>query len=103
VGEEELEELRNKKIKERLLQYQQAREIELKKKIALRYVVDGDAYERLMNVRLANPVLYDQVVTMLLYLQQNGQIKGKVSDAQLKEILAKLTARKEPEIEIKRK
>lgn len=103
MGEDELEELRARKLKEKLLRYQQAREIELRKKAALKYVVDADGYERLMNVRLANPELYDQVVSLLLYLQQNGQIKGKVSDAQLREILAKLTARKEAEIEFKRK
>jgi programmed cell death protein 5 len=101
LGEDELE--GQKELKERLMKYQQARELEMQKKLALKYIVDAQAYERLMNVRLANPALYDQLVTMLVYLYQNKQIKGKVTDEQLKGILARITARKEPEITFKKK
>lgn len=103
MGENEIEDLRNQKLRERLQKYQQAREIEMQKKVALKYLVDAQAYERLMNVKIANPALYDQIVTMLVYLQQNGQLKGKVSEKQIKTILAKLTARKESEITFKKK
>ena len=101
MGENDLE--GQKELKERLMKYQQARELEMQKKFALKYIVDAQAYERLMNVRIANPALYDQLVTMLIYLYQNKQVKGKVTDEQLKGILAKLTARKEPEITFKKK
>jgi len=101
VGENEQE--GQKELKERLMKYQQARELEMQKKFALKYIVDSQAYERLMNVRIANPALYDQLVTMLIYLYQNKQVKGKVTDEQLKSILAKVTARKEPEITFKKK
>jgi len=103
LGENELDEMRNQKLKENLQRYQQARELEMRKKFALKYIVDAAAYERLMNVRLANPALYDQIVTMLIYLYQNKQVKGKVTEEQLKTILAKITARKEPEITFKKK
>jgi programmed cell death protein 5 len=95
--------LRDQKQRENLQRYQQARELEMQKKFALKYIVDAEAYERLMNVRLANPALYDQIVSMLIYLYQNKQVKGKVSDEQLKAILAKVTARKEPGITFKKK
>ncbi|NYZ76493.1 hypothetical protein H0N98_04550 [Candidatus Micrarchaeota archaeon] len=103
MGEDELEGMRDKELKERLLKYQQVRELEMQKKFALKYIVDAQAYERLMNVKIANPALYDQIVTMLIYLYQNKQVKGKVTDAQLKAILAKITARKEPEITFRKK
>jgi programmed cell death protein 5 len=103
VGEAELDDRRNQDLKERLQKYQQSRELEMQKKFALKYIVDAQAYERLMNVRIANPALYDQIVTMLIYLYQNKQVKGKVTDEQLKAILAKITARKEPEITFKKK
>jgi programmed cell death protein 5 len=101
LGENEADS--QKELKERLTKYQQARELEMQKKFALKYIVDAQAYERLMNVRIANPALYDQLVTMLIYLYQNKQVKGKVTDEQLKAILAKVTARKEPEITFKKK
>lgn len=103
MEENEPEDLRNQKLKERLLRYQQARELEMQKKIALKYIVDAQAYERLMNVRLANPALYDQVVTMLVYLYQNKQLKGKVTEEQVKAVLARITARNEPSITFKKK
>ena len=103
MGDDELEGVRNKELKERLQKYQQTRELEMQKKFALKYIVDAQAYERLMNVRLANPALYDQIVTLLIYLYQNKQVKGKVTDEQLKGILVKLTARKESEITFKKK
>ncbi len=101
MGENEAE--GQKELRERLMKYQQARELEMQKKFALKYIVDAQAYERLMNVRIANPALYDQLVTMLVYLYQNKQVKGKVTDEQLKTILARITARKEPEIIFKKK
>ena len=103
MEEDELGDIRNKELKERLQKYQQTRELEMQKKFALKYIVDAPAYERLMNVKIANPALYDQIVTMLIYLYQNKQVKGKVTDEQLKAILAKITARKEPEITFKKK
>ncbi|MCX6776367.1 MAG: DNA-binding protein [Candidatus Micrarchaeota archaeon] len=103
MEDDELEGIRNKELRGRLQKYQQARELEMQKKFALKYIVDAQAYERLMNVRLANSALYDQIVSLLIYLYQNKQVKGKVTDEQLKEILAKLTARKESEITFKKK
>ncbi|MCX6775337.1 MAG: hypothetical protein NT130_00595, partial [Candidatus Micrarchaeota archaeon] len=62
MEDDEFEGIRNKELRGRLQKYQQARELEMQKKFALKYIVDAQAYERLMNVRLANSALYDQIV-----------------------------------------
>ncbi len=56
-----------------------------------------------MNVRIANPELYSQLLDLLIGLVQSNKIRGKVSDSQLKQLLVQLTARPEPSIQIKHK
>ena len=103
VDDEELDELRTQKLEERLAEFQKKQEIESQKKAILKHIVTAEAYERLMNVRIANQFLYDQVVTTLIYLYQNKQIKGKVSEEQVKKLLERVTARKESKIHILKK
>jgi programmed cell death protein 5 len=103
IDDEELDEARSQKLEERLAEFQKRQEIEAQKKSILRHIVTPEAYERLMNVRIANQFLYDQVVTTLIYLYQNKQIKGKVSDEQVKKLLERVTARKESKIQILKK
>ena len=100
MDEEALAELR----KRRIAELQQAQEMESQKKTLLRSLVDAKAYERLMNVHLANPELYDQLVNLIAYLYRGGQVKGKISEAQVLQLLGKLRGReREPTITIKRK
>ncbi|MGC8548017.1 MAG: DNA-binding protein [Candidatus Micrarchaeia archaeon] len=80
-----------------------ALQIEEQKKKILRQVLEPNAYERLMNVRIANPELYSQLLDLLIGLVQSNKIRGKVSDSQLKQLLVQLTARPEPSIQIKHK
>lgn len=100
MNAEELEELRQKKLQE----MQQAQAMDMQKKHLLKNLVEPKAYERLMNVRLANPELYDQLISLLAYLFKSGQVKGKVSEAQVLQLLSKLTgARREPTITVSRR
>jgi len=100
MDEEELADLRRK----RMAELQQAQEMESQKKSLLRSLVDAKAYERLMNVRLANPELYDQLVSLIAYLYRGGQVKGKITEAQVLQLLTKLRGReREPTITVKRK
>ena len=100
MDEEELADLRRK----RMAELQQAQEMESQKKSLLRSLVDAKAYERLMNVRLANPELYDQLVSLIAYLYRGGQVKGKITEAQVLQLLGKLRGReREPTITVKRK
>ena len=69
----------------------------------LRQSVEPAAYERLQNIRLSNPELYEQLVKLVLYLRQHGQT-GKVSEEMLKQLLNKiLSQRKESKISFARK
>ena len=97
--EEGVEEL----VQKRLAAMQQAQALEAQKKYLLKHMVDQKAYERLMNVRLANPQLYDQVIGVLISLYKAGRIQGKVSEAQIIQLLAKMSeGKREPTITIKR-
>lgn len=83
TNENQLEEARKRKL------------IELKIKQNLLQVLDGVAYERLMNVKIANEDLYAQIVNLLLYLYQNGQIKGRIGEPELKNLLSRVLSKKE--------
>ncbi len=82
--------------------YKRMQEEQQKKEI-LRKFLDGEAYERMMNVRISNPDLYDQVIGLIIQLVQSQRISGKMSDAQLRSILERATYRPEPKIEFKHK
>lgn len=97
MNEDESEQIKQ----QRLQQLQQKREQEGQIKVALMKVLEPKAYERMMNVRIANEDLYMRVSSALL--QYSSQAQKKISDGELKELLIKLTRKKEGSIEIKRK
>ncbi|MDD5318072.1 MAG: DNA-binding protein [Candidatus ainarchaeum sp.] len=100
MNENELAELKRKRIAE----LQQAQEMESQKKSLLKNLLEPAAYERVMNVRLASPELYDQLVGMVAYLYKAGQIRGKLGEGQVLQILSKLRGSgREPTITVKRK
>lgn len=103
ADENDLAALRAQKLREKIQQIQEAQEREEQKKHALKYLCSPEAFQRLMNVKLANPSLYEQVSSVLIYLAQSKQLGGKVSEEQLKKLLAKLSEKKEGKIEIRRK
>jgi programmed cell death protein 5 len=100
MEEQELAELRKKRAEE----LRRAQEMEGQKRMLLKNLVDSAAYERLMNVRLANPELYDQLVAVMAQLYRAGQIRGKIGEAQVVQLLHRLRGSdREPTITIKRK
>ena len=100
MDEGQLEELRQKKLQE----IQQAQAMDAQKKLLLKNLVEPKSYERLMNVRLANPELYDQLISLLAYLFKSGQVKGKIGEAQVLQLLSKLSGgRREPTITVSRR
>jgi DNA-binding TFAR19-related protein (PDSD5 family) len=56
-----------------------------------------------MNVRIANPELYEKVVNSLAYVAQSGKQMAKVTDEQLRELLSKMTEKRETSIEFRHK
>ena len=96
-GEQENE--RTKILQQKL----QALQVEQQKRsVVKRYLTPG-AYDRLMNVRLANFELYSQLVDMLIAMAQGKRISGQISEEQLKQVLGRMTYRKESTIEFKHK
>jgi len=79
----------------------QNEELERIKKEALRNVLTKEAMERLGRVRLVNPMLSQQIELYLLQLLQTGQIKDKIDDTKLREILTVISEKRK--FKIKRK
>ncbi|MBN2203264.1 MAG: hypothetical protein JW700_03725 [Candidatus Aenigmarchaeota archaeon] len=65
-------------------------------------VLSKEALERLGRVKIANPVLSTQLELYLVQLYQSGQLKGKIDDKKLKQILNVLVPKKR-KTKIKRK
>lgn len=97
--DDELEEIQRKKIQERL----RAAYIEEKKRELLNKYLEPEAYDRITNVKHANPELYDKVVEIILQLAATGRLTRRITDKELLGLLSKLTERREPTIEIRRK
>ncbi|MFA4983483.1 MAG: DNA-binding protein [Candidatus Micrarchaeia archaeon] len=81
----------------------QALRLDMQKRELLRGMLSPEAYERMANVRMSSPELYDKVVSSLAYLAQSGKKMGKISDEQLYALLAKMTERRETSIEFRSK
>lgn len=88
------------KMMERRLKALQAEQ--QKRNLVKRYLTT-DAYERLMNVRVANSELYAQLMDLVIAMAQSNRITGQLTEQQLKQILSRLTYRKESTIEFKHK
>ncbi len=73
-----------------------------KRDIAKRYLTP-DAYDRLMNVRMANSEIYDQLINLIISMVQSNRNVGRITDAQLKSVLEKVTTRPDTTIEFKHK
>lgn len=108
MREEELEAIRQRKLAE--LQEQQAAQmqdeqaaVDAQKQAILRQILTEEARQRLANVKLVRPQIAEAVELRLIQLAQQGSIKEKLTDVQLKEILRKIQGQKrETKIDIRR-
>ncbi|MFA6490078.1 MAG: DNA-binding protein [Candidatus Micrarchaeia archaeon] len=78
-------------------------QLEAQKKELLRKMLDERGYERMTNVRLSNPELYEKVVQSLAYVAQSGKHAGKIPEEQLYKLLQKMTSERKTSIEFRRK
>ncbi|RSH84443.1 uncharacterized protein EHS24_005964 [Apiotrichum porosum] len=69
---------------ERAAQQQQREEM---KRTMIAAMLEPEARERLSRISLTRPQLASQVEELLVRMGQGGQIRGKVSDEQLKQLL----------------
>ena len=107
--EREIEEIRQQKaneLRQRMEEQKKAEEqdgeMEAKIDLMLKTILSPEAKQRIGNVRLVNKEVYLQAAQTLIYLAQSNKLKEKISDIQLKQLLAKISGRKK-EIKIKRK
>ncbi len=107
--DEKIEALRKKRLLElqrRLAQEQQQaqiqQQIEMQKQAVLRRILSPDARQRLTNLKMVKPEFAGQIELQLIQLAQTGRLPIPVTDAQLKEILARLQSQRR-DIKIRRK
>jgi programmed cell death protein 5 len=110
--DEELEELRKKKLRE--LQQQaalqesleeqelQKKQVEEQKKAVLRSIMTNPARERLARIKMARPEVAEAIENQLIMIAQSGQLKNKINDEQLRVLLTKVIPKKR-DIKIKRR
>jgi len=99
--DEELEEVRRRKMLEYQAQLQEQqrqaelrRQYEIQKRIAIQQILTPEARSRLANIRAAKPEFAEQLELQLIQLAQSGKLGSKITDSQLKEILNRLQTRK---------
>ncbi len=109
--DEELEKLRKKRLQELQQQQlqdsmdgqeEQQKEYEDQKKQILRSILTSKAKERLGNMKIARPQITEQIENQLIMLAQSGRLNQKITDTQLRQLLAKLIPKKR-DINIKRR
>jgi programmed cell death protein 5 len=108
MSEEELEELRRRKLlqlqqqmAEQQYQSQVQQQIEEQKQAVLRRILTPAARQRLTNLRMVKPNFTGQLELQLIQLAQQRRINIPITDEQLKKILAQLQSRRR-DIKIRR-
>lgn len=76
----------------------QKQKIEELKRGLLGKVMAKEALERMGRVRVANPLLAEQVETYLLTLYQQGKLQQLITDEKLREVLQILSQKRETTI-----
>ncbi|KYK23296.1 hypothetical protein AYK21_02820 [Thermoplasmatales archaeon SG8-52-2] len=110
--DEELENLKRKKLQEMQEQaaYQeqmeqqeeQQKQFEEQKKTILRAILSNEARERLGRIKIARPEMAESIENQLIMLAQSGKLKNKINDEELRMLLSKVLPKKR-DIKIKRR
>lgn len=96
--EGELERLKAKKMaemRERIAAEEERLRREMERQAAMRMILTPEARQRLANLRLIKPELVTQLEEQLMQLASSGRLRMPITDEMLKEILDKLTAKRE--------
>lgn len=95
-NDEELERLREKKLRELQEQAEarrRAEELAAQRRLALKRILTPEAMARLDNLRIVRPELVEALEQQLLALASSGRIKLPITDEDLKQILAQIYER----------
>ncbi|PTD94043.1 DNA-binding protein [archaeon SCG-AAA382B04] len=88
IRQKKLEELKEKKGSQEELE-QRKQQQEAQKKKLLKKIMTSEARQRLSNLRMAKPEFVESIEQQLILLAQKGSIQGKIDDDQFKKILKK--------------
>ena len=109
MQDEELEELRRRKIsdmqrqqEQQALMQEQAKRMEAEKAAIMRQILTPEARERLGTVRMAYPDVAQAVEDQLIRLAQMGRIDKPIDEPTLRQILRRVSPQKR-DINIERK
>jgi programmed cell death protein 5 len=101
LSDDELENLRQKRLLElqqqssaEQRQSQAKKQMEAQKQALLRQILSPESRQRLTNLKMIKPEFTEQIELQLIQLAQVGKIPIPLPDAQLKQILIQLQARK---------
>ena len=104
MSEDQLKQKKLEELKEQMKQRQEneQKEVDMDNQVnlMLKQTLSEEARQRLNNVKLVNKELYMRAFQAIMGLQQQGYLKEKLNEAQVKEILMKL--KNDREINIKR-
>lgn len=108
MSEEELEEIKRRKMQQLLAQQAQAaqeaeamRRAEMIRSAILRRILTQGARERLAALRMVKPALAEEIEAYLIQLAQSGQISSVITEEQIKDMLRKIESQRR-EIRIRR-
>lgn len=99
--EEELEEIRRRKLAQ--LQQQvaqqgiaetQQKEFVAQKYQAMRKILSQEGRQRLENIRMVKPEFAEQIELQLIQLAQSGRLSGQLSDDAFKKLLEQIAGKK---------
>lgn len=65
------------------------------RRLMLKQVLSNEAREKLSNIRLVKPERAEQVENYILSAAQSGQLSGKVSEEQFKDLLRNVTEKEQ--------
>lgn len=101
MSDEELEELRKRKLLELQRQMveeqkraQMQQQLEMEKQAILRSILTPEARQRLTNLKMVKPEFTSQLELQLIQLAQQGRLPIPLTDEQLKQILVQLQTRR---------
>jgi programmed cell death protein 5 len=98
VSDEELERLKAAKMAElqkKMAEEEERLRREAERQAAMRIILTPEARQRLANLRLVKPELVAQLEEQLIQLANSGRVPLPITDEMLKEILARITSKRE--------
>jgi programmed cell death protein 5 len=98
ASDEELERLKAAKMAElqkKMAEEEERLRREAERQSAMRIILTPEARQRLANLRLVKPELVAQLEEQLIQLANSGRVPLPITDEMLKEILARITSKRE--------